>query len=395
MSVEIRAITDKELEEFTNVAATALGVRAETPWNFPPEHTLCAFEDGKITTTYAAWPYTMYFNGKDAPVAGVAAVGTLPVYRRRGYLRQITAAHFQRMYEEGERSIAILWPSQAAIYRRYGYAMVTTQYTWQIQPCGLQFANPEQVTGTFQVVADDELELLEQIYGEFCMDRTGCIHRDRERWQRGVLAPQKQGVFSKVIYQEDNKPLGYVLYIIESTGPGYPNQQLTIRDFAWLTHTAHQAIWQYLAGLDLISSITWRCIPSDYLLPHLLLEPRAPSILSIGGVMGRIVDVSRALTQRNYPMEGRLTFEIRDESCPWNEGCWELETSGGESSVQRTDASPQVVMPIHTLALLAFGRIGATEAARVKLLDALEPQALPIWDMVMHTTFQPICMDYF
>ena len=227
------------------------------------------------------------------------------------------------------------------------------------------------------------------------MDRTGCIHRDRERWQRGVLAPQKQGVFSKVIYQEDNKPLGYVLYIIESTGPGYPNQQLTIRDFAWLTHTAHQAIWQYLAGLDLIDSITWRYVPSDYLLPHLLLEPRAPSILSIGGVMGRIVDVSRALTQRNYPMEGRLTFEIRDESCPWNEGCWELETSGGESSVQRTDASPQVVMPIHTLALLAFGRIGATEAARVKLLDALEPQALPIWDMVMHTTFQPICMDYF
>jgi len=395
MSVEIRAVTDKELEEFTNVAATALGVRAETPWDVPPEHTLCAFEDGKIATTYRAWPYTMYFNGKDAPVAGVAAVGTLPVYRRRGYLRQITAVHFQRMYEEGERSIAILYPSQAAIYRRYGYAMVTTQYTWQIQPRGIQFAEPVPVTGTFRVVADGEVELLEEIYDGFCRERTGCLHRDREHWQRRVLSEPTKGVFSKVVYQEDDRPLGYVLYIIESVGPGHPNQQLTIGDFTWLTHTAHQAIWQYLAGLDLIGNITWRYIPPDYLLPYLLLEPRAPSVVSIGGMMGRLVDVSRALTQRNYPVEGRLTFEVRDEFCPWNEGRWEMETSGGETSVQKTDDSPQVVMPIHTLALLAFGRIGATEAAQMKLLDALEPQALPIWDMVMRTAYQPICMDHF
>ena len=224
MSVEIRAITDKELEEFTNVAATALGVRAETPWNVPPEHTLCAFEDGKIATTYRAWPYTMYFNGTDAPVAGVAAVGTLPIYRRRGYLRQITAAHFQRMYEEGERSIAILYPSQAAIYRRYGYAMVTRQYTWQIQPRSIQFAEPVPVTGTFRVVADDEVELLEQIYDGFCRERTGCLHRDREHWQTRVLSEPPEGVFSKVVYQEDDRSLGYVLYIIESAGPGYPNQ---------------------------------------------------------------------------------------------------------------------------------------------------------------------------
>ena len=395
MSAEIRAITDKELEEFTNVAATALGVRAEAPWNFPPEHTLCAFEDGKIATTYAAWPYTMYFNGKDAPVAGIAAVGTLPVYRRRGYLRQITAAHLQRMYQDGERSISILYPSQTAIYRRYGYAMVTTQYTWQIRPHSVQFANPEPVAGSLRVVADDELESLGQIYEGFCREKTGCLPRDRDDWRERVLTPPRQGVFSKVIYQENGKPLGYVLYIIESAGPGYPNQQLTIREFAWLTNTAHQAIWQYLAGLDLIGNITRPDVPPDYLLLHLLLEPRAPSIISTNGLMARLVDVSRALAQRNYPVEGRLTFEVRDEFCPWNEGCWEMETSGGETSVRKTGGSPQLVMPVSTLALLTFGRISATEAARMKLLDATEPEALPTWDMVMRTAYQPICMDHF
>ena len=394
MSVEIRAITDKELDEFTNVAATALGVRAETPWNFPPENTLCAFEDGKIATTYAAWPYTMYFNGKDAPVAGIAAVGTLPVYRRRGYLRRITAAHFQRMYQDGERSISILYPSQTAIYQRYGYAMVTTQYTWQIRPHNIQFANPEPVEGVLRVVANDELESLGQIYEGFCREKTGCLYRNRD-WWAGILTPPRQGVFSKVIYQENDKPLGYVLYIIESAGAGFPNQQLKIREFAWLTNTAHQAIWQYLAGLDLIGNITKPDVPPDYSLLHLLLEPRTPSIISTNGLMARLVDVSRALVQRNYPAEGRLTFKLRDEFCLWNEGCWEMETSGDETSVRKTDGSPQLVMPVSTLALLAFGRISATEAARMKLLDAMEPDMLPAWDMVMRTAYQPTCMDHF
>ncbi len=149
-----------------------------------------------------AWPYTMYFNGRDAPVAGVAAVGTLPVFRRRGYLRQIVAAHFQRMYEDRECPIAILYPSQAAIYQRFGYAMVTTQYTWPIQPRSVQFTDPEPIAGTFRVVADDELESLQQIYGGFCRERTGCIHRDRDRWG-GVLTPPRQGILGKVVYQGD------------------------------------------------------------------------------------------------------------------------------------------------------------------------------------------------
>jgi len=401
MALEIRAATEEEMADFFSVFATAAGVRAETTWHIPPECTLCAFIDGKIATTHAAWPFTMYFNGRDAPVAGVAAVGTLPTYRRRGYLRQITATHFQRMYEDGERSIAILYPSQAAIYQRFGYDMVTTQYSWQMQPSDIKFRRPVAVTGAFRAVADDELELLQQIYHGFCRERTGCIHRSHERWQRTVLAKPSQGVFSKVVYQEGDESLGYVLYTIESAGPGYPNQQLTIRDIAWLTHTAHQAIWQYLTELDLIGNITLRDITPDYFLPYLLLEPRAPSIISspsglmFTGLMARLVDVPRALAQRNYPVEGRLTFEVRDEFCPWNEGRWEMETSGGETSVRKTNGSTHVVMPVSTLALLTFGRISATEAARMKLLDTLEPEALPTWDTVMRTAYQPVCKDRF
>ena len=106
------------MEEFVRVATTALVIPAERVKTIRPEWTLCAFADGQLVTSYAAWPLTMRFNGGGVPVAGVTFVGTLPGVRRRGYLRQIVAAHFGLLHERGDRTMAILVATQAAIYHR-------------------------------------------------------------------------------------------------------------------------------------------------------------------------------------------------------------------------------------------------------------------------------------
>ena len=98
MTVEIRPVKPEELDDFKRVASTTLVDNPENFKDMRPEWTLCAFEDGKLTTTYGAWPLTMRFNGEGIPVAGVTMVGTLPVYRRRGYLRRIIAEHFTYIF---------------------------------------------------------------------------------------------------------------------------------------------------------------------------------------------------------------------------------------------------------------------------------------------------------
>ena len=103
MVVEIRPARPEEMEEFYRVASTALVLTQGQIQGVNPEWTLCAFEDGKLATAYAAWPLTMRFNGEGIPVAGVTSVGTLPIYRRRGYLRKIATRHFELLHEQGER----------------------------------------------------------------------------------------------------------------------------------------------------------------------------------------------------------------------------------------------------------------------------------------------------
>ena len=111
--------------------------------------------------------------------------------------------------------------------------------------------------------------------------------------------------------------------------------------------------------------------------------------------MARIVDVAKALPSRRYPEEATLIFEVIDELCPWNQGLWKLETGTAGASISRTSQSAQLVMPVSTLAMLVFGQISATEAARMGRLDILEHSALPLWDRVMITAHRPFCPDIF
>ena len=401
MGVEIRAAEPGEMEEFRHVVSSALVMSPDIFGKAPDlkrtaEWTVCAFEDGKLATGYRSWPWMMRFNGEAIPVAAVNSVGTLPVYRRRGYLRRVTAAHFESIHERGEQPIAILWPSRAAIYQRYGYACVTTRKTYNVDPYYLDFIRPQAVTGSFREVGDDEFAVIVDLYRKFRADRTAYIHRSRAQWDYGILgSPPANGLLVKVVYQEDNEPLGYAVYTIEeSNEPGH-EQRLIIRDLVWLTFSAYQAIWNYFANMDLVSNIIWRYVPVDDPLPHLVLEPRLLNITSHDGMLGRIIDVEKALPGRHYDEEGVLTFEIIDDFCSWNQGRWKLEVSPAGSSITRTDDEPQLVMPVSTLTLLAFGQISATEAARMERLDVVDDSALSVWDKVMKTRYRPCCADYF
>jgi len=52
-------------------------------------------------------------------------------------------------------------------------------------------------------------------------------------------------------------------------------------------------------------------------------------------------------------------------------------------------------MPISTLAMLFFGQISATEAARMGRLTVFEQKALSLWDRVLRTAYRPFCADMF
>lgn len=401
MEIEIRPVTPSEMEEFLAVARLGFGFPADFKIDLDPSWTLCAFIDGKLATSYAAWPMEMYFGGTTIPVGGVTWVSTHPLFRRRNCLRQVTEAHFKRLHESGGQAVTTLQASIAAIYQRYGYGVVSTKNSYSIEPQYIKFASEKPQKGHLREGTESDIDSMVGIYNRFALPMTGLLKRGpgllAAPGQFGALRVMPPAIPMKLIYSESGKDLGYVIYsTARDTSGGNPlGQRITISDMAYLTPGAYHTIWNYFANMDIINRVDWGKIPADDPLPHLLQEPRKLNITCADGLLGRIVDIERALPQRRYSDEGRLTFEVVDEICPWNEGKWSLTVTRSGNEIRRTSDEAQLAMPVSTLAMLFFGQIKATQAAAMGRLEVNAADKLSLWDKVMQTTYRPACTDMF
>ena len=209
--------------------------------------------------------------------------------------------------------------------------------------------------------------------------------------------PAAGQTLSLLVYEEDGELLGYLAYTTgagEGAGPG-PSHTLNVRDIVWLTPSAYRAFWEHLARFDLVRDVVWDTVPVDDPLPHLLLEPRMLRPSARDGILGRIVDLARALTARPYGSADAITLAVQDDLCPWNAGRWRLETGGAVSRIERTTAEPDLTLPVSTLAMLLFGQISVTAAADMGRLDAHDLTALNRWDALFAIRHRPFCADHF
>lgn len=406
MKVDIRPARESEMDEYRRVALSALMI---SPNILPPEainaiapdKTLCAFVEGKLATAYAWWPLKMFINGAVVPVAGITFVGTSPVFRRKGLLRQVVQKHFDTLHADGRQPLTVLYASQAAIYQRYGYAVVSTRNAYEVAPRHLRFVDtslPFTPQGTLRELAPDELEPLTSLYQSFCRQRTGCLDRSKAWWSASPLKPPARSeVLGKVVYEEESHALGYVIYTIAACNVprGKPWQQITVRDMAWLTPAAYRAVWEHFSSMDLAMHVSTMFSPADDPLPHLIEEPRQLNTTSSDGLLARIVDLERVVALRPFCGEGELAFEIKDPLCPWNNGCWQLRASGGRANITRAGGPTAATIPIDTMAMLLFGQISAAEAVRMGRMTMDDPSALPLWDRVLGTYYKPFCPDFF
>jgi predicted acetyltransferase len=411
MSLEIRPYRPEEQDAFYRVPAIVFGnyasqapARTEAAM-VPPEWSLCAFEDGELATTYAAYPFTIRLNGAPARAAGVTFVGTLPWFRRRGHLRKITEADFRRRYEERLEPIAILTASIAGIYHRYGYAITAHRDRFSIDPRWINFApSLPRAEGTWREISADDPQIIKDLYKKFATPRNGYIHRGQVMWSAGALGllPGFGPDFGKgilAVYEEAGVPQGYVTYsakwfdrhVFDDAGEG---QRVFVRDYAWLTPAAYRAIWQHLKTFDLAIRIQMFA-PVDDPARDVLLDPRELHAQRGDWILGRVIDVERALALRPYGTAGRVTFEVRDSFCPWNDGRWALEAGPEGAAVSRTNDAPQLTMDISGLALLLFGTIAPAHAVRIGRADAAPDAPLDLWDAMWRTHYAPYCADGF
>jgi predicted acetyltransferase len=408
MGIEVRSCADRdEVDQYGKIVSYVFAESDKDALSTEmsgtqPDWTTCAWVDGRMATTMGTFPFTVRLNGAPVHMGGVTAVGTLPQYRRKGLLRQVMGLGFNQMRDRGQ-SIAILWASMGAIYQRFGYGAATSSVGYNFDPRYAGFAFPVEPSGQVEMtdVKEDAYPTLKQLYIQWATPRNLHIHRSSILWNVGTLRPSKkdQPVYIGIYRNGDGEARGHVVYQTEQThsnDPG-PGQVLTVKDFIYLDADAFRGLWDYIRRHDLVGRISIRgAFGEDDPAHDLLMEPRMLNRTVSDGIWMRVVDVEKAIPQRPYGGRGALVFEVQgDTMCPWNEGTWEMETSGSATEIRRSTRQPQLSMPINSLATLMAGYRRATQLARVDRIAVHDEHALAVADDLFRTEYFPNCPDGF
>ena len=405
MEAHIRPAHLDEMEEYGAIASYVYAGRfGDTGANLVslsthPDWTLCAFVDGRMVTTFATIPFTIRLNGQAAQLGGVSGIGTLPEYRRRGFMRRIMHRAIADMRDRGQ-SVAALWASQAAIYQRFGFAIHTQLVRYRLDPRNIRFTGHPQISGTCRRYdVEQGFPIIRQVYIDFISDRTGYLHRAKPLWNNTVLAnhPEEGPLHIAVAYDEAQQPQGYMVYTTRAgrVDDATRSQEMILRDFAWLTQDAYLSLWEFVARHDLVGRVRYDTAPLDDPTPEYFEEPRLLHSQIAEGTWMRIIDVAQALQARGYTTAGQLVLEIGgDDLADWNNGVFSLETDGATAHVTRTATTPDIRLSIKALASLYSGFRSAQALASWGLL-AGDHKSIETADRLFRTRYLPHCPDHF
>lgn len=375
-----RAVSDEDAERMARI--------------LPPERTHAAYVDGSVVGGAGAYDLEMTIPGGVARVAGVMGVGVLPTHRRRGILTALMRRQLDDARERGE-PLAMLYASEGAIYRRYGYGPASLQGDFELEREYAAFQPPVEPAGAARIVGLEEaLEAMPAVYDRVRRQTPGMLARSRDWWEvrRLTNPPWARGEQVLVVVDLDGRPEGYAIYRLEMSVEHMMSKTvLEVREAIGATPPGTRDVWRFIFGVDWVDRIRGGFLPIDHPLFLLLAEPRRMHFTVGEALWVRLVDIGAGLSARGYAQDGEVVFDVSDPFCPWNEGRWRL--AGGRA--QRTDAEPDLRLGVDVLGSAYLGGFRFQQLERAGRVEELTSGAIERADRLFATDRAPWCPEIF
>ncbi|MGW1791445.1 GNAT family N-acetyltransferase [Streptomyces tubercidicus] len=390
MATELRMLRDAEWDGWSDALERAFGAPPPTPEQravrrevTETDRMFGVWDGADCVATAGAFSFGLSVpGGAEVPAAGVTMVTVQPTHRRRGLLRAMMRHQLADVRERGE-PLAVLTASEPVIYGRFGYGPAALDM--QLTVDTLRLAAPELpgVDGVRLRLVDPSAALpeCERVYARLVPGRPGMLAR-RPGWARlAVLdTPGERdgaGVLQCAVAEVDGEVRGYVRYAVkvvwEDAGP---SGVVRVRHIEALDPVVYAALWRYLFGIDLTSSVTVSSRPVDDALPHLVGDLRRCLPVLRESLFVRPVEVGAALAARTYRTPVDVVLEVADPFCPWNAGRWRLTGDGTGAVCARTTDPAELALSVRELGSAYLGGVALTSLAAAGRVRELRPGAL-------------------
>lgn len=367
--IPVRPIEAAEHDAFLDVAATAMGHAGDEQWRGAQRLTAeldratAAFDGDELVGSAQGVSFAMSVpGGDDVATAGIKAVGVLPTHRRRGILTALMESQLAQARQRGE-ALSVLWPTESAIYPRFGYAPGTAAASYSLQlgagaGGGATAFLPGVDLGDGRarlVPAGKAAATVRPAYEWLRRQVPGMWARTDAWWERWSL--DLAGTTKVVVI--DSPGEGVVAYARYSITSGWgatgPANDLHVGELLAHSPAAAARLWRYLLDIDLVASVTCWHRPPDDPLPWLLANSRLLERRLRDGAWLRILDVPAALAARRYRQPTSVVLAVADPQIPENSGRWRLDGGPDGATCTRTDAPADISAGIGALSAAYLG----------------------------------------
>ncbi|WP_086703905.1 GNAT family N-acetyltransferase, partial [Streptomyces tricolor] len=344
------------------------------------DRSLAVWDGDTLVGTSGAFSFRMTVpGGAVVPTAGVTMVSVAATHRRRGVLTSMMRRLLEDARAKGE-PLAALFASEPAIYGRFGYGAATLQLDAEIDTGRVTLALPagtDEVRVRYAPPADVLAEC-EAVYAALVPRRPGMLAR-QPGWERAALVDpesEREGASALqcVVAERDGGVTGYARFRTKmGWGPSGHDGTVTVEDLAALDPATEAALWRFLFGIDLMTTLKVRGRPVDDAWQHLVSDIRRclPQLRDAGYV--RLVDVGAALSARTYLTPVDVVFEVEDTFCPWNAGRWRLTGDAKGASCERTADAADLALTVRELGAAYLGGVSLLSLAAAGRVRELRP----------------------
>ena len=328
-----------------------------------PDRAIALFDENKIIGTANSFGESISLpSNKKAKVAAVSYVSVMPTHRRQGILSEMMKIQLNEIHSIHKEPLAVLWPSESAIYGRFGYAP-THEKHYSISKNNAKFL-PQISSNNLKINFLNKKEAIEcyvQVNNKLMESRPGVMELTNDWAERRIedlISNHLSNGPSYFIGIFDNKtPVGLVTYSIENNNDyGNMPASLHIWDILYLNIESAIKLWNFCLNIDLVEEIHAKGVPEDDVLEALLISPGDLNARLTTGLWIRIVDVINSLEARTYEHNGEIILKVDDSIIKDNNNTYLLNTNDKSTpKCEITSKNPDVEITIQGLSEIYLG----------------------------------------
>ena len=344
---------------------------------------LGCFDHKKLVSQFAVYPLKMNVYDATVPIGFITSVCTYPEYSGKGIMSNLMRQSLTRMTEKGQ-VLALLYPYSIPLYRKFGWEIVSNKISYTVKD--RQIPVQTKVSGFVRRVNWDNAEFMD-LHTRFAKQTHGCLYRDKLAWEEYWRWDEDDTAVA-VYYSENEKPLGYMVYMIK-------DDIMHIKEMIYLNREAQKGLWEYIRAhdsmIDEVRGNTYFNEPiAFYMNDGDIRETIRPYI------MGRIVDVRGFLKKyRCNPNEKgvRIAIEVTDSFLEWNNAKLTVLFKKGKCKICDDDiARYRDRHADATLTALLLGYKSAKQLFRAERIEGDLDAVRRLDDVLLHES--PYISDY-